>query len=200
MKRSKNINLARMRKSALPRFSLHPLAIGVAASLTACAPREEVLVATSVEDCIDRSHLNEQQCEAAYERALREAERTGPKFSSQRQCERDFLNCETTSTGQWMPLMAGFMVAKAMDRRDYYGDHHYNPVYRYDYWGDGSYGRLTTADGRMIGGYGRSSYKVKYSAMKPKPTVTRTVSRGGFGAVASAKSSWGGGRAGGWGG
>ncbi len=59
-----------------------------------------------------------------------------------------------------------------------------------------------TADGQVVGKAGRTStYKVSKSSLKPKPVVTKTVSRGGFGSVASAKSSWGGGkRSGSWGG
>jgi uncharacterized protein YgiB involved in biofilm formation len=57
-----------------------------------------------------------------------------------------------------------------------------------------------TADGTVIGKAGQSTYRVNKSAMKAKPTATRTISRGGFGAMASAKSSWGRGKTGGWGG
>lgn len=200
MKRTRYINLERMRKASIGRFAARPLALGVAAAaLVGCAPKEEVKVVKSVEDCVDNTRLDEQQCEAAYKKALIEAERTGPKFRSERLCESEFDNCQQTGGGMWMPLMTGFMVASMLDNRDrHYG--YYNPVYRYSKPHSNYYNRLMTADGEVIGRYGRSSYTVDRSSTRPKPTVTRTVSRGGFGSVASAKSSWGGGRSGGWGG
>lgn len=200
MKRTRHINLDRMRKAAGSRFSARPLALGVAAAaLVGCAPKEEVKVVSSIEDCVDNTRLDEQQCEAAYKKALAEAERTGPKYRRERLCESEFDSCQQTGSGMWMPLMTGFMVASMLDNRD---RHHgyYNPVYRYSRPHSNYYNRLMTADGEVIGRYGRSSYTVDRSSTRSKPTVTRTVSRGGFGSVASAKSSWGGGRSGGWGG
>lgn len=199
MKRTRHIDLGRMRKVAGRGFSMRPLAFGVAAALAGCAQKEEVKVVASVEDCSANTSLDEQQCEAAYQRALAEAERTGPKYANREQCESEFTNCQHTASGFWMPLMAGFMVGSMLNDRDHrYG--YYNPVYRYSRPYSSHYNRIMTADGTVIGKYGKSSYSVDSSAMKPKPTVTRTVSRGGFGSVASAKSSWGGGRSGGWGG
>lgn len=205
MKRTKHIDLTRMRKIVGSSFVLRPLAIGVAAALVGCSSREEVKVVSSVEDCVDKTPMDEQQCEAAYQRALQEAQRTGPKYGSRAMCETEFDSCQQASSGSnmWMPLMTGFMVANMLDNRrdrDYYGSGYYNPVYRYSKPHSNYYNRLMTADGDVVGRYGKSSYTVDKSATKPKPTVSRTVSRGGFGSVASAKSSWGGGRSGGWGG
>lgn len=202
MKRTRTINLGRMRKAAGGRFPVRPLALGVAAAaLVGCTPdREVVKVVTSVQDCQDNTRLDEQQCEAAYQKALAEAERTGPKYASRELCEVEFDGCQQTGSGSfWMPLMTGFMVGSMLNDRDrHYG--YYNPVYRYSRPYSNYYDRLMTADGEVIGRYGKPSYTVDHSATKPKPAVTRTVSRGGFGSVASAKSSWGGGRSGGWGG
>ncbi|WHI47775.1 DUF1190 domain-containing protein [Microbulbifer sp. EKSA008] len=193
MKRTKNINLARMRKGGGSNFLLRPLALGVAAALVGCSSDEEVKVVSSVDDCVANTQLDEAQCEAAYQRAVEEAERTGPKYSRLSQCEAEFGSCQETSSGVWMPLMAGFMVGSMLNDRDrHYNYGYYNPVYRYS--GSRYRDKLMTADGGIIGDYGRSSYKVDKSATAPKPKVTKTVSRGGFGAVASAKSNWGGGR------
>ncbi|MEW5250037.1 DUF1190 domain-containing protein [Microbulbifer discodermiae] len=202
MKRTGYIDLARMRKDRGANFVLRPLVIGVAAALMGCSADEEVKVVSSVQDCVDNTSLDQAKCEAAYQRALAEAERTGPKYANLSQCESEFGNCRETGSGVWMPLMTGFMVASLLDsdRRHYSG--YYNPVYRYS--GSRYRDRLMTADGQVIGRYGKTSYTVDKSATQPKPKVTRTVSRGGFGAVASAKSNWGGGRSGGrsggWGG
>lgn len=103
-----------------------------------------------------------------------------------------------------MPAMAGFMVGQALNRNDsnYYGYGYspYQPLFNYT---GSRYGRttmLSTADGLKVGSSGTTT-NVGKSAFKPKPQVTRTMSRGGFGSTVSAKSSWGGGRSsGGWGG
>ena len=90
--------------------------------------------------------------------------------------------------------MAGFLIGQVMSGS-------YNPVYRYNNRSSSNYNRIMTADGGIIGRAGKSSYRVDGDSLKPKPRTTRTVSRGGFGSTASAKSNWGGGRSrGGWGG
>ncbi|MDP5208699.1 DUF1190 domain-containing protein [Microbulbifer sp. 2205BS26-8] len=206
MKRTRTIDLSRMRKGRGPSFLLRPLAISVAAVLMGCSSDEEVKVVASIEDCVDNTQLDEAQCEAAYQRALAEAERTGPKYASLAQCEGEFEHCRENSSGFWMPLMTGFMVASILNDSDrrYHSRGYYNPVYRYSAPGSRYHDRLMTADGQVIGRSGKTSYRVDKSTTQPKPKVTKTVSRGGFGAVASAKSNWGGGRSSsrsrGWGG
>jgi len=197
IKRTKAINLEHMRKNAGRNFVLRPLALGIVAALVGCSSKEEVKVVSSVDDCVSNTELDQEQCEAAYQQALREAERTGPKYDSRDLCEVEFGNCRQSGSF-WLPLMTGFMVGQMLDSRDRH--YYYNPVYRYTNPYSGHYDRLMTADGSVVGRSGKVNYTVPTSATKPKPTVTRTVSRGGFGSVASAKSSWGGGRSGGWGG
>ncbi|WP_236250328.1 DUF1190 domain-containing protein [Microbulbifer sp. ALW1] len=197
LKRTATIDLDRMRKSTARNFVLRPIALGIVAALMGCSSKEEVKVVASVEDCVNQTELDQKQCEAAYQQALREAERTGPKYDSRHLCEVEFGNCRQTGSF-WLPLMTGFMVGQMLDSRD--RNYYYNPVYRYSNPYSGNYDRLMTSDGSVLGRSGKVNYTVPSSATKPKPTVTKTVSRGGFGSVASAKSSWGGGRSGGWGG
>ena len=196
MKRTKSIDLSFMRKST-HRFSLRPLAIGVAAIVAGCSSNtEEVLIVSSVDDCVDKTRMTLEQCQVAYQQAVREAERTGPKYNRERDCEAEFGTglCRSTSSGFFMPFMTGFLVSSAIDsftdRR-----YHYNPVFTYDRPYSNYHNRIMTADGTIIGRSGYSSYKVpKKTIAKKMPKVTKTVSRGGFGSVASAKSSWGGGK------
>jgi len=73
------------------------------------------------------------------------------------------------------------------------------------YRGSGNYrNKIMTSDGFVVGSPGQRNYKMPREALAPKPAVTRTISRGGFGAKASAKSNWGSSRASGssrsWGG
>ena len=209
MKRTKHINLDMMRKGSKNRFLQRPLALGLAAvaTLSGCGNQEEVKVVNSVEDCATKTELNLVECEAAYQKAVAEAERTGPKYNSRAQCEAEFGRGQcgpSRSGGVFMPMMTGFMIGQMLSGNNNYGGASFNPVYRYNRPYSSLHNRIMTADGTVIGKPGQSSYRVNKSTMKSKPSVTRTVSRGGFGAVASAKSSWGGGRSGGrsggWGG
>ncbi|MCP4342734.1 MAG: DUF1190 domain-containing protein [Desulfobulbaceae bacterium] len=204
MKRSKNIDLNLMRKGSRKRAFCGSLAIGLAATaLASCSSQEEVQVASSPEECASTTELTLVECEAAYQRAQAEAERTGPKYTSSSQCETEFGRgqCMQSNTGGFfMPMMTGFMIGRMMSGGSSYGGAAYNPVYRYSNPYSSQNNRIMTADGTVIGKAGQRSYRVNKSTMKPKPSVTRTVSRGGFGAMASAKSSWGRGKSGGWGG
>lgn len=201
MKRSQQINLDRMRKVKTSRPLLRPLALAVASiTLAACSDQEEqVKVVTSVDDCTDNTSLTREQCEVAYKQAIVEAVRTGPRYDSQSQCEAEFgyNQCIQPQPGSFfMPFIAGFMVSNLLNG----GNYGYNPVYYYRNSSSSYRNRLMTADGSVIGRPGQSTYSVSKSALQPKPSVTRTVSRGGFGSTASAKSSWGGGKYSGWGG
>lgn len=208
MKRTNFIDLSAMRKLK-PAFLLKPLAIGVSAAiLSACGNnKQEVVFVKDVDDCAANTELNTFQCEAAYQQALEEAKKTGPKYQSLASCESEFgpQQCVRSESGSFfMPFMAGFIVNQMLFNRDrgYYGGY-YNPVYRYNRPYSKYHDSLMLADGTNIGKYGKKKFKVDKSATKPKPKVARTVSRGGFGSVASAKSNWGGGKSSsskGWGG
>jgi uncharacterized protein YgiB involved in biofilm formation len=204
MKRTKHIDLDLMRKGFKKRFFQGPLALGIAVvTLASCSNQEEVTVVSSAEECASKTELNLVECEAAYQKAQAEAERTGPKYNSSSQCESEFGSgqcIQSRSGGFFMPMMTGFMIGRMLSGNSSYGGSGYNPVYRYNNRSSSQYNRIMTADGTVIGKAGQSSYRVDKSTMKAKPTATRTISRGGFGSMASAKSSWGGGKTGGWGG
>jgi uncharacterized protein YgiB involved in biofilm formation len=197
MKRSKHIALDMMRKASPPPVVLRPVAVAIAAlALSACSSQEDVVVVGSVDECTSKTTLSRADCDAAYKKAQSEAALTGPKYARNRNCEAEFGvgQCRQERSGVFMPMMAGFMVGQMMSGS-------YNPVYRYTNRSSRNYNRIMTADGGVIGTAGRASYRVGSDTLRPKPASTRTVSRGGFGAIASAKSSWGGGRSGGgWGG
>ncbi|MCG7585962.1 DUF1190 family protein [Photobacterium sp. OFAV2-7] len=193
MKRSKQVVLASMRKNWRT-FSVKPVSVAFAgAFLSGCSDNgSEAVIYHTLDDCLDDNPNYSQECRAAYQEALEEAERTAPKYRSEYDCTAEFgMNaCMQTSNNNWyMPAMAGFMFGRMLDRdRGYYSQ----PMFRSYYPGSVFYDRWTTADGYD---YGRSSYKkskvrVTRDQMKPKPTVSRTISRGGFGSTVSAKSSW----------
>lgn len=204
MKRSKNIDLNLMRKvrsSVYESPRLKPLVLAIAAlTLASCSSNEEeVIIVQSVEDCQDKTELNFEQCEAAYAKAMAEAQRTGPRYRSESECEAEFgaRQCRRNESGSFMPFMAGFIVSNLLSNDRSYP---YNPVFHYQNSRSSNDNRFMTSDGMVLGRPGRDSYKVSPSSLKSKPSVTRTVSRGGFGSKASAKSSWGGGKSRGWGG
>jgi len=199
-KRSKSINLAGMRKS----FSVKPLALGVAAIfLSACGDKQqEAAVFTSVDDCTNANPEFAEKCKTAYEEAIKEAERTGPKYNTQRDCESEFGNnqCNVVrneSGSFFMPFMAGYMLSNLMSPRGYSSQPMFTSFSR-----NSSYrSRWVGADGQDFGDNRRRTMRVSEKALKPKPTVNKTISRGGFGSSVRAKSSWGSSsKKGGWGG
>ena len=198
-KRSKSINLTSMRKS----FSVKPLALGVAAIfLSACGDKQEATVFTSVSDCTNANPASAEQCKTAYDDALKEAERTGPKYNSQSDCESEFGSNQCTTVRSqsgsfFMPFMAGYMLSNLMSPRGYYSQ----PMFT-SYSRNSSYrNRWIGADGYDFGDNRRRTMRVSEKSLKPKPTVSKTMSRGGFGSSVRAKSSWGSSsKKGGWGG
>lgn len=205
MKRSKTINLERMRKlSKGP--ALKPLAVAIAtATLVACSSQRDAMAYKDVEQCIRDNPSLESQCRAAYQEALGKSAKSGPKYRTQSDCESEFggNNCVPYdgSNGQhwFMPMMAGFMLSRMLDRNGYYSAPLYTSYSRYS----PAYNRWTTVDGELFGSRRYGSMRVDGDAFKSKPAVTRTISRGGFGSTVVAKSSWGGRSSsfrGGWGG
>lgn len=199
MKRSKQLNLQMMNKAVKhPAAKLTPLALALTATLSACASKEEAQIVTSVQDCLQNTSFTEEQCQTAYNEALAEAERTGPKYESASACESEFgMNqcTQSSSTGFFMPFLAGYLMSSALD----FNRNRYNPVYVYGGPGQ-NYGNVMTSNGQVIGRAGDRFVRVPQDTLtKPMPTVRRTVSRGGFGSQAAAKSNWGS-RKSGWGG
>ncbi len=197
-KRSKHINLIHMRKA----FALKPLAVGVAGVLlSACTQRQDAEIYTSLDECKSDYPEAPERCEAAYERAISEAERTAPRFDRETDCEYEFGDnrcqyVQTSSGSFFMPFMAGYMVSQLMSPNRYYSQPLYTSTSPYSSFRS----RWVTADGYVFDGNIRKrNYRVRPDTLKQKPTVTRTMSRGGFGSSVRAKSSWGSSRSG-WGG
>ena len=201
MKRTKHINLNNMRKG----FNVKPLALGVASViLSGCGgEKEDATIYTSLEDCKQDYPDAIERCEAAYQTAVDEAMRTSPRFSSEYDCEYEFgpNQCQyvNNSSGSFfMPFMAGYMVSSLLSPSRYYSQ----PLYTSYSYNSPFRSRWITADGYVFDGDIRKrKYRVNKSVYKPKPTVNRTMKRGGFGSSVRAKSSWGSSsRKGGWGG
>lgn len=223
MKRSKSINLERMRKCAtrkiepqgsLPNSAplnyaqfipspLKSLVLGAAAfSLMGCSDSQEAAIYASPEHCANENPSLAEECQTAYQQALAESANAGPKYRSMYDCAAEFgeRNCvpyRSEGGSSWfMPAVAGFALGRALDGGRYYG----SPLYTSSYYGSNFYGRWSTVDGRLYKKrYGRMNMRA--DTFKPKPAVKRTISRGGFGSTVAAKSRWSGSSSrGGWGG
>lgn len=189
-KRTAQINLSSMRKGFVPK----PLALSVATIfLAACADdRQEAVVYKNAQDCISQNPSHVEQCQTAYQQSLEEAERTGPKYANMQDCEGEFGSnqcryVERPSGSFFMPFMAGYMLSNLLSPNPY----RYQPMFT-------SYSPYSPFRNRWIGagGYdygdvGKRNYRVRPDAFKPKPSVTSTMKRGGFGSSVRAKSSWG---------
>lgn len=205
MKRGRINNLFRFRKAA----RLRPLAAAIAgASLAGCGQdTEQVHFVSSPEECAANTALSLAQCQSAYQKALAEAQQTAPRYGRLEDCVADFgldacREYQTPSAGHYfMPFMAGWVVSEIIDEvGDAYERRAYRPVFQYRKR-DGSRALVTATGARLTyGGYG--AYRAPSKAItKQAPKVTRTISRGGFGSKAAAKSHWGGGtRSSSWGG
>lgn len=192
MKRSSFLDLNLMRKHTRT-FVLAPISLAV---MVGCSSdkSEQVKFVSSVDDCVSSTELDLQQCQAAYQQALQDAESTAPRYQYERDCTSEFGQCEQRGSF-FVPFMAGYIVSEVIDE---IGDsmerkHRYRHSYpTYMYRGSGQFrNKIMTSDGYVIGSPGQRSYKVNRDALKPKPAVTRTINRGGFGSKASAKSNWG---------
>ena len=199
MKRSKFVDLPRLKKCK--RQGMKPLSLAITAALVGCSSNsgEDVVVVNSVNDCVANTSFDQEQCTLAYQQALKEAEQTAPKYSSQYDCEAEFghASCRQNSSGFFMPFMTGYLISSALN--SFSNQRYYHPVYTYQ--GRSGSARVLS-DGTPLKSMGNGRYKApSNTSTKAMPTVTRTISRGGFGSKASAKASWGSSRSGGsWGG
>jgi len=194
MKRTQSIDLGVMRK-APKLFAFKPLALAVTAgTLIGCSDdTQEAQVYKSVEDCISGNPGQTEQCEIAYQQAEQEAIKSGPKYNNLAACVQDFgaHNCQSypvqNNQSIFMPLMAGYMFGSMMN-----GGYRSAPLYTSYSRRSPAYGKWTSTDGNLFGSANSNKVRVNDKAFKPKPTVRRTMSRGGFGSTIAAKSSFGG--------
>ncbi|MEZ2587094.1 DUF1190 family protein [Kluyvera intermedia] len=212
MKRTNNIQHAAFRKSWGARH-LTPVALAVTAvfMLAGCEKSDEtVTLYQNADDCSAANPSKSAECTTTYNNALKEAERTAPKYASREDCVAEFgegqcqqapaqagmaptgegqAQAQNQSSGSfWMPLMAGYMMGRMMSGG--MGGYQQQPVFTSKNPSSPAYGKYTDAGGKNYGAAqpGRS-VNVPKTAMAPKPATTNTVTRGGFGESVAKQST-----------
>lgn len=193
-----------MKRSTHIRLTL--MAVALPAALTGCEaepPTGQVL--NFREDCDYQKEVDPAQCRAAYDTALREHERVAPRFENNADCAADFGACtpvaDQNGTRSWIPPMSGFLlgyaVSNALNSANAGGGYRTiggsSPLYR-NYHS----GRYIKPNGDVASrGTGQVTGRAGNAAV---PARAVTISRSGFGSSSAARSSFGGGRSGGFGG
>lgn len=190
MKRSQRVIVPQMHKRMRP-VTKGVTAVAAIVLVSGCSDNsQEMGIYSNVSDCIDDNPEYSTQCTSAYQDALDDASKTAPKYNLRTDCEYEFGydNCIQAPKHSWfMPAMAGFMFGQAMNNRSYFQQ----PMFSSTYPGSRYYGGWTSSDGYSYGKKSeRSKVYVPTEQLKQKPAVTKTISRGGFGSKAAAKSSW----------
>lgn len=207
MKRTKDINQEVFRKSWRS-YRLAPvaLAIGAVLALAGCEQSDQtVSLYKNADECSQANPGMGDKCTQSYNNALKEAEKTAPKYATREDCIADFgeaactqSNASSTATANnqpvaqagtgtteasaqggssWMPLMAGYMMGRMMG-----GSAASQPLFTSNTPSSPANGKFVDASGKSYGAAttGRTM-NVPPSAMAPKPATTTTTTRGGFG-------------------
>ncbi|WP_158367708.1 DUF1190 family protein [Candidatus Williamhamiltonella defendens] len=213
MKRIYHTHKEKLRKSWCG-YRLAPIAFSISTVLflTACEKSDQtVSLYQNADDCSKAHPSMNQQCVEAYQVALKEATKTSPKYASREDCIAEFGQSQCTkvtseqadilatsstadknSTVQpqeicsmWMPLMAGYMMGKMMG-----GGFNQQPLFTSQSSTSPMKDKFVDATGKNYGAatYGRTMNLPK-SALAPKPSVTKTLTRGGFGQTVAQHSS-----------
>ncbi len=203
-KRTKHIHQDAFRKCW--RIAPIALAISTALMLTGCEKTDEtVRLYQNADDCSRSNPGMSEHCVTTYNNALKEAARTAPKYASREDCVAEFgesqcaqtqlptpvtdssstyTSATSTQTSAqsgsfWMPMMAGYMMGRMMSSG---GGFMQQPLFTSASTASPANGKFVDASGKSYGPAtpGRT-ITVPKNAMTPKPSVTKTITRGGFG-------------------
>ncbi|MCG8710396.1 DUF1190 family protein [Brenneria sp. 4F2] len=195
MKRTKNINQDTFRKE-WRMYRLAPIALAVSTVfvLAGCEQADEtVSLYQNADDCSRANPSMSEQCTTAYNNALKEAEKTAPKYATREDCVAEFGEAQCTqapaqpgtaaqpqqSGSFWMPLMAGYMMSRMMSGGTGYAQ---QPLFTSKSPASPANGQFVDSTGKSYGNAttGRT-INVPKTALAPKPATTTTITRGGFG-------------------
>ena len=200
LKRSHNTNFLTKKKQvayvAIPTVTL--------ALLTGCyGEKPELYLFDGEQSCKDNK-VDAAECEAAYKKAVKEAQRTAEKFFEEQSCEIKYgvENCIATPDDKgFMPKMSSFIYAHVVNDRmaDYYGfSYYWDKIYAQPLFSAVNQERKTEkkllmlANGDAIGAEGDKSlqYDLPREYLRPFPTIKLgevLVSENGYQEVVSVK-------------
>ncbi|MBJ7222449.1 MULTISPECIES: DUF1190 family protein [unclassified Brenneria] len=203
MKRTKNINQETFRKGWRT-YRLAPIALAVSTVfvLAGCEQADEtVSLYQNADECSSANPSMSEQCTTAYNNALKEAEKTAPKYATREDCVAEFgeaqctqapaqagMAAESQQSGSfWMPLMAGYMMGRMMGGGAGYAQ---QPLFTSKSPTSPANGKFVDATGKNYGNAttGRT-INVPKTALAPKPATTSTITRGGFGETVAKQTS-----------
>ena len=134
-------------------------------------------------------------CQKALDSASNLHANNAPKYKTRDECIAEFGELcreRTNESGFWSPLMTGFLLSQLLSpgRPVSYLDS--SPIYRLRNGGYTQYDpSWSSGSGGGYSSYGTSTTR-GYQSVSVTPNRAVTVSRSGFGSVASARSGWGG--------
>ncbi|MFT8211673.1 MAG: DUF1190 family protein [Symbiopectobacterium sp.] len=205
MKRTENIQKDAFRKGWRT-YRLAPVALAISAAfiLAGCEQTDEtVSMYQNADDCSAANPSMSAQCTTAYNNALKEAEKTAPKYASKEDCVAEFGEAQCTpvpaqaqagtaaqptqTSSSWMPLMAGYMMGRMMGGGAGFAQ---QPLFSSRSPASPANGQFVDASGKSYGAAtsGRT-VTVPKTALAPKPATTNTITRGGFGESVAKQTS-----------
>lgn len=188
----------RFASPARTRLALGSIAAAASVGLAGCddtPPNLQDAHFTTVSECV-RAGFPDRLCEGSYNAAWQEYVDTAPKFNTLQSCQQDWGDQQcaplgsyaptgnvTTAGEVFVPLLAGFVVSQALQRR-YYDDNDFvfingsggyrgSPIYRNRSGGTVVIDRGTSPTAKAIA--------------KPVNVNTVTVARSGFGGKSSSR-------------
>ncbi len=207
MKRTKNIRHAAFSKS-WQAHHLTPVALAITAvfTLAGCEQSDEtVSMYQNADDCSKANPSQSAQCTTVYNNALKEAERTAPKYATREDCVAEFgenqcqqapaqagvgttQNAEAQQSGSfWMPLMAGYMMGRLIGGGAGFTQ---QPLFSPRTPNSPANGQFVDASGKNYGvATSGRTMNVPKTALAPKPATTSTIMRGGFGETVAKQNS-----------
>lgn len=199
MKRSR-INIDRMRKqegkSSLGTLVKYGAVLAGGTFLLKGCDSEQARIYNGLNDCENDNPFAHQQCDLAYQDALRDWRREAPRYRQLNDCEYDFGQGSCNPQAQhYIPNMTGFMLHNRGSNSEPDLDfdrpkgvtsskQRFSPAFN----------KWTLADGNVLGNKGQRSIDVSKDSFKSLKGSNKVLGRGGFGRTVSSRSSssWGG--------
>ncbi|GHL75461.1 membrane protein [Escherichia coli] len=158
----------------------------------------------NADDCSAANPGKSAECTTAYNNALKEAERTAPKYATREDCVAEFgegqcqqapaqlvwhqktAQAQQSSGSFWMPLMAGYMMGRLMGGGAGFAQ---QPLFSSKTQPARLTVNIPTRRVKTMAQRSSRTMTVPKTAMAPKPATTTTVTRGGFGESVAKQST-----------